>query len=83
MLSLLVDLFTAISDFQQIPSDWQNCIIKPIHKSGSLFELYNYREKTLSSNVYEIFSTVIDEKIMSYLEDYNIIGESQGPFRKK
>jgi hypothetical protein len=43
MLSSLVDLFTAISDFEQIPSDWQNGIIKPIHISGSLFELDNYR----------------------------------------
>ena len=42
ILSSLVDLFTAISDFEQIPSDWQNGIIKPIHKSGSLFELDNY-----------------------------------------
>ena len=35
MLSSLVDLFTAISDFEQIPSDRQNGIIKPIHESGS------------------------------------------------
>jgi hypothetical protein len=39
MLSSLVDLFTAISDFEQIPSDWQTGIFKSIHKSGSLFEL--------------------------------------------
>jgi hypothetical protein len=30
MLSSLVDLFTALSDFEQIPSDWQNGIIKPM-----------------------------------------------------
>jgi hypothetical protein len=82
MLSSLVDLFTAISDFEQITSDWQNGIIKPIHKSGSLFELDNYRGITLSSNVYEVFSKVIEEKIVSYLEDNNILGESQGAFRK-
>jgi hypothetical protein len=82
MLSSLVDLFTAISDFEQIPSDWQNGIIKPIHKSGSLFELDNYRGITLSSNVYKVFSKVIEEKIVSYLEDNNILGESQGAFRK-
>ena len=32
MLSSLVDLFTAISNFEQIPSDWQKGIIKPIYK---------------------------------------------------
>jgi hypothetical protein len=82
MLSSLVDLFTAISDFEQIPSDWQNGIIKPIHISGSLFELDNYRGIPLSSNVYKVFSKVMEEKIVSYLEDDNILGESQGAFRK-
>jgi hypothetical protein len=82
MLSSLVDLFAAISDFEQIPPDWQNGIIKPIHKSGSLFELDNYRGITLSSNVYKVFSKVIEKKIVSFLEDSNILGESQGAFRK-
>jgi inhibitor of KinA sporulation pathway (predicted exonuclease) len=82
MLSSLVDLFTAISDFEQIPSDWQTGIFKSIHKSGSLFELDNYRGITLSSNVYKVFSKVIEEKIVSYLEDNNILGESQGAFGK-
>ena len=82
MLSSLVDLFTAISDFEQIPSAWQNGIIKPIHISGSLFELDNYRGITLSSNVYKIFSKEMEKKIVSYLEDNNILGESQGAFRK-
>ena len=68
MLSSLVDLFTAISDFEQIPSDWQTGIFKSIHKSGSLFELDNYRGITLSSNVYKVFSKVIEEKIVSYLD---------------
>jgi 2-C-methyl-D-erythritol 4-phosphate cytidylyltransferase len=27
MLSSLVDLFTAISDFEQIPSAWQNAVL--------------------------------------------------------
>ena len=80
MLSSLIDLFTAISDFEQIPSDWQNGVIKPIHKSGSLFELANYRGITLSSSVYKVFSKVIEEKIVSYLEDNNILGESQRAF---
>jgi hypothetical protein len=44
--------------------------------------LDNYRGITLSSNVYKVFSKVIEEKIVSYLEDNNILGESQGAFRK-
>ena len=36
----------------------------------------------MSSNVYKVFSKVIEKKIVSYLEDNNILGESQGAFRK-
>jgi hypothetical protein len=45
--------------------------------------LDNYRGITLSSNVYKVIPKVIEEKIVSYLEDNNILGESQGSFRKK
>jgi hypothetical protein len=44
--------------------------------------LDNYRGITLSSNVYKVFSKVIEKKIVSFLEDSNILGESQGAFRK-
>jgi hypothetical protein len=54
MLSSLVDLFTAISDFEQIPSAWQNGIIKLIHISGSLFEF----KKTLHPHSVESFRQV-------------------------
>ena len=52
----------AIPDLEQIPSDWQKGIIKPIHKSGSIIELDNYRGITLSSNVYKVFSKGLKKK---------------------
>ena len=36
----------------------------------------------MSSNVYKVFSKEMEKKIVSYLEDNNILGESQGAFRK-
>ena len=53
----------AIPDLEQIPSDWQKGIIKPIHKSGSIIELDNYRGITLSSNVYKVFSNGLKKKL--------------------
>ena len=53
MIRSLVDMFTAISDIEVIPDDWHSGIIRPLHKSGSLYDIDNYRGITLSSNVYK------------------------------
>jgi hypothetical protein len=79
----LVDMFTAISDIEVILDDWHSGIIRPLHKSGSLYDIDNYRGITLSSiNVYKIFSKTIKSTAVNHLEYNNILGESQGVFRK-
>ena len=60
MIRSLVDILTAISDIEVIPDDWHSGIIRPLHKSGSLYDIDNYRGITLSSNVYKIFSKTIE-----------------------
>ena len=82
MIRSLVDMFTAISDIEVIPDDWHSGIIRPLHKSGSLYDIDNYRGITLSSNVYKIFSKTIESTAVNHLESNNILGESQGAFRK-
>jgi hypothetical protein len=83
MIRSLVDMFTAISDIEVIPDDWHIDIIRPLHKSGSLYDIDNYRGITLFSNVYNIFSKTIESTAVNHLESNNILGESQGPFREK
>ena len=82
MIRSLVDMFTAISDIEVIPDDWHIGIIRPLHKSGSLYDIDNYRGITLSSNVYKIFSKTMESTTVNHLESNNILGESQGTFRK-
>jgi hypothetical protein len=77
-----VDMFTAISDIEVIPDDWHIGIIRPLHKSGSLYDIDNYRGITLSSNVYKIFSKTIESTAVNHVESVNILGELQGAFRK-
>ena len=78
----LTNLFITISDLEQTPSDWQKGIIIPIHKSASIYDLNNYRGITLTSNVYKIYGSIMENTIMTFLEDKNIRGESQSAFRK-
>jgi hypothetical protein len=54
MIKSLSDLFTCISGFEMMPDDWCKGIIKPLHKSGSIYDLDNYRGITLTSNVNKV-----------------------------
>jgi hypothetical protein len=65
-----------------IPDDWCKGIIKPLHTSGSIYDLDNYRGITLTSNVNKVFSKILDTLILDFLESNNILGETQGAFRK-
>jgi hypothetical protein len=82
MIKSLSDLFTCISDFEMIPDDWCKGIIKPLHKSGSIYDLDNYRGITLTSNVNKVFSKIMETLILDSLESNNILGETRGVFRK-
>ena len=82
MVSYLTELFIAISDIELIPEDWQKGIVKPLYKSGSVYDLDNYRGITLSSNVYKLFSKTLEISVLDHLESKNILGENQGAFRE-
>ncbi len=82
MIKTLSDMFKMFSDLETIPDDWHKGIIKPLHKSGSAYDLDNYRGITLSSNVYKLFSKTLERTIVDYLENVNVLGENQGAFRK-
>ena len=78
----MLDLFTKITDLEKIPEDWHKGIIKPIHKRGSMYDLNNYRGMTLTSNVYTVYAKIIEQSVMSCMEDNGILGEIQGAFRR-
>jgi hypothetical protein len=70
------------TNLEKIPDDWYKGIIKPIHKGGSMYNLDNYRGITLTSNVYKLYVKIIEQSVMSYMEDNGILGEAQGAFRR-
>jgi hypothetical protein len=78
MISSLSGLYLAVMHPETIPLGWQRGIIVPIHKLESVHDIDNYRGITLSSNVYKVYSKVLEENIMAFPEDNNILGESQG-----
>ena len=47
-----------------------------------MYNLDNYRGITLTSNVYKVYAKIIEQSVMSYMEDNGILSEVQGVFRR-
>ncbi|VDI39304.1 Hypothetical predicted protein [Mytilus galloprovincialis] len=53
--ALVDSLFAIITELEAVPDDWQNGIIKLLLKTGSAYDIDNYRGITLTSNVYKFW----------------------------
>jgi hypothetical protein len=80
--SALLDLFNKIKLLEKIPEEWFEGIVKPIHKDGNRELLSNYRGITISCVIYKVLVSIIENQVMNYVEDKNLLGETQGAFRK-
>jgi len=78
----VLKLFCKIRTVESIPSEWYEGLVKPLFKEGSKEILSNYRGITISSVIYKVLVRIIEKQSMSYLEDHNVFGDSQGAFRK-
>ena len=67
---------------ETIPQEWGHGLIKPIRKSGPVNNIDNYRGITLTSNVYKLYTKIIENVIMNYIEENSVLHENQGAFKK-
>jgi len=76
----LTKIFQESLNSGQIPMDWKNANVTPIHKKGSKKNVANYRPISLTSQVCRIFERIIKEEITMYLDTNKLITESQHGF---
>jgi hypothetical protein len=65
-------LIVKIWDEEEIPKDWRQSIIYPIHKKGDKLNCKNYRGSSLLCTSYKIFTNILAEET---------IGEYHAGFR--
>ena len=65
-----------------MPSEWKDGLLKPLHKRNDCENLDNYRGITINSNVYKLFTSLIEKKMSNFCEDNDTFGDFQGAFRK-
>jgi hypothetical protein len=64
------------------PSEWCTGHIVPIFKAGDNSEPKNYRGITISSCLGKLFSTIINERLVTFLNDNNLQCKEQIDFQK-
>ena len=79
---LLYALFVKCFSTGMILDCWRKSVVNPIPKSsGYTTDPLKYRGLSLQSCVYKILSTVMNRRLMTYLEDSNELEEEQNGFR--
>ena len=75
-------LFNSVLAKGKYPSLWSKTVIVPIHKRGSTSNPDNFRGISLISVIAKVFSSIIDDRLLTWLDDREIIVEAQAGFRK-
>ena len=64
-----------------VPNQWKCANVTPIFKKGNKCEAGNYRPISLTSVISKIFEKILREKMTSFLENHNLILDTQHGFR--
>ena len=82
MLPVYCNLFNIILNTGELPDTWLIGTIKPIYKNkGSNTEPCNYRPITILSCLGKLFTSVINQRINSFLIENKLLNENQAGFR--
>ena len=74
---LLLSLFNRILDTECTVPIWYTAVIAPIFKKGNPNDADNYRGISLLSCLAKLFYTLLNNRLLKYCRDYNILSPSQ------
>ena len=78
----LASIFRQSLETGEIPDDWKQGNIIPIYKKGDHTDLGNYRPISLTCIICKIMESIIRDKLELFIENNNILKDSQHGFRK-
>ena len=70
----ILKLITSIWKKEEVPEEWKESIIVPIHKKGDKTDCNNYRVISLLPTTYKILSNILLSRLVPYAKE--IIGGS-------
>ena len=82
LLSPLTKIFNLILSSGQYPKAWTMGKILPLHKKGDYEDPSNFRGFTLSSCLGKLFNSVINSRLVEFLNKRNLTAPEQIGFKK-
>lgn len=83
---IVVPILTHISNlcFKQgiFPSSLKQSIITPVHKGGDTDDINNYRPISVLTAISKVLEKLLNSRLISYLNKYNLLSPSQYGFRQ-
>jgi hypothetical protein len=80
LVSVIHKLINSIWNKEELPDQWKESIIVPIHKTDDKTDCNNYHGISLLSTSYKILSNIILLRLRPYIDE--IIGDHQCGFRR-
>ena len=71
VLQQVLGCMNRILKAEKIPEEFQNGVICPLHKSGSVLKVSNYRPITLLPVLYKLFTRILTRRIRNEMEMVN------------
>ena len=84
--SLLIPLckvFNSLFNSALYHSNWSTSYISTIHKKGPNTDPNNYRGISITSCVSKLYSSILNSRLILFLDNNNTINDNQSGFRKK
>ena len=76
-------IFKLSLEIGDLPPQWKNGTVTPLHKSGSRHSAENYRPITITSQLCRILEKIIKGAVVNHLESQNVITNDQHGFVKR
>ena len=80
IVNWLHKLYQSIINGEEMPEDWREAVIIPIHKKGNVTKCENYRPISLLPHAYKILSKTIQDRIQRREEE--VLKDERAGFRK-
>ena len=83
-INIYEKLFNVIFDTGIIPDIWLIGSIKPIFKNkGNKYDPNNFRPITILSCLGKLFTSILNDRLNTFSEEFKVLNESQCGFRKQ
>lgn len=81
-LTAICNTFNKIFSSGSVPPQWILITINPIYKKGDVTNPANYRPISLIPVITKIFTSILNNRLIDWLNAHNILLEEQAGFRK-